>query len=35
METSKKTRGKVRPRKTIKETIKIDLEINDLDRNMV
>ncbi|AES80440.1 transmembrane protein, putative [Medicago truncatula] len=34
-EGSRKTRGKERSRKTIKETIKKDLEINELDHNMV
>jgi len=35
MEDSQITRGKGRPRKTIRETIKKDLEINELERNMV
>jgi hypothetical protein len=34
MEGSQITRGRGRPRKTIRETIKRDLEINELDRNM-
>jgi len=29
------TRGRGRPRKTIRETIKKDLKINELDRNVV
>jgi len=29
------TRCRGRPRKTIRETIKKDLEVNELDRNMV
>jgi len=29
------TRGRVRPRKTIRETIKKDLEINELEKNMI
>ena len=35
MERSQTTRGRGRPRKTIREVIKKDLEINDLDRSMV
>jgi hypothetical protein len=35
MKDSQITRGKGRPRKTTRETIRIDLEINELDRNMV
>jgi hypothetical protein len=35
MEGSQITRGRGRPRKTIRETIKKDLETNELDRNMV
>jgi hypothetical protein len=35
MEDSQITRGRGRPRKTIRETIRKDLEINDLDQNMV
>jgi len=35
MEDSKITRGRGRPRKTTTETIKKDLEINELDQNMV
>jgi hypothetical protein len=35
MEGSQITRGRGRRRKTIKETIKKDLEINELDKNMV
>lgn len=35
MEDSQITRGKGRPRKTIRETIRKDLEINELDQNMV
>ena len=35
MEGSQITKGRGRPRKTIRETIAKDLEINDLDRNMV
>jgi len=35
MEDSQITRGKGRPRKTIRETIREDLEINELDQNMV
>jgi len=35
MEDSQITRGRSRPRKTIRETIKKDLEINELDRNMI
>jgi hypothetical protein len=35
MESSQITRGKRRPRKTIRESTKKDLEINELDRNMV
>jgi hypothetical protein len=34
MEGSQITRGRWRPRKTIRETIKKDLETNELDRNM-
>jgi hypothetical protein len=34
MEGSQITRGRERPRKTIRLTIKKDLEINELDRNM-
>jgi len=35
MDDSQITRGRGRPRKTIRESIKKDLEINDLERNMV
>jgi hypothetical protein len=35
MEGSQITRGRERPRKTIRETIEKDLEINELNRNMV
>jgi len=35
MEDSQIIRGRGKPRKTIGETIKKDLEINELDRNMV
>jgi hypothetical protein len=35
MKGSQITRGRRRPRKTIRETIKEDLEIDELDRNMV
>jgi len=35
MEGSQITRGRGRPWKTIRETIKKSLEINELDRNMV
>jgi hypothetical protein len=35
MEDSQIIRGRGRPRKTIRETIKKDLETNELDRNMV
>jgi len=35
MKDSQITRGKGRPRKTIRETIRKDLQINELDRNMV
>jgi len=35
LEDSQITRGRGRPRKTIREIIKKDLEINELDRNMV
>lgn len=34
MEGSQITSGRGRPEKTIRETIKTDLEINELDRNM-
>jgi len=34
MEDSQITRGRGRPRQTIRETIRKDLEINELDRNM-
>jgi hypothetical protein len=33
MEDVKITRGRGRPRKTIQETIREDLEINELDKN--
>jgi len=35
MEDNHITRGRGRPRKTIRETIRKDLEINELDQNMV
>ena len=35
MEKSQTTRGRGRRKKTIREVIKKDLEINDLDRSMV
>jgi hypothetical protein len=35
MDSSQITRGRGRPRKTTRETIKKDLEISELDRNMV
>jgi len=35
MEDSQITRGRGRPKKTTRETIKKDIEINELDRNMV
>lgn len=35
MERSQTIRGRGRPRKTIREVIKKDLEINDLDRSMI
>jgi hypothetical protein len=35
MEDSQITRGRGRPRKTIRETIRKDLEINELDANVV
>jgi len=35
MEDSQITRGRGRPRKTIREIIRIDLKINGLDPNMV
>jgi len=35
MEGSQIIRGQGRPRKTLRETLKKDLEINELDRNMV
>jgi hypothetical protein len=35
MQGSQITRGRGRPRKTVRETIKKGLEINELDRNMV
>jgi len=35
IEGSQTTRGRGRPRKTIKETIKNDIEINELERNMI
>jgi len=35
MEDSRITRDRGRPRRTIRETIKKSLEINELDRNMV
>ena len=35
MDDSQITRGRGRPRKTIRETIKKDLEINELERNMI
>jgi len=35
MEGSQITRGRGRPRKTIRETIKKDLDVNELERNMV
>jgi len=35
MEESQVKRGKRRPRKTIRETIRKDLEVNELDPNMV
>ena len=35
MEDGQITRGRGRPRKTITETIRKDLEINNLDQNMV
>lgn len=35
MESSQIIRGRERPRKVIGETIKKDLEINELERNMV
>jgi hypothetical protein len=35
MEDSQITRGRERPRKTIRETIRKDLEINKLDPNIV
>ena len=35
MEGSQITRGRGRPRKTIRETIRKNLEINELDGNMV
>jgi len=35
MDSSQITRGRGRPRKTKRETIKKDLEISELDRNMV
>jgi len=35
MMDSRITRGRGRPRKTIRETIKKDLKINELDRNIV
>jgi len=35
MKDSQITRGRGRPRKTIRETIRKDLEINELDQNMV
>ena len=35
MEESQIKRGRGRPRKTIRETIKKDLEVNELDPNMV
>ena len=35
IEGSQTTRGRGRPRKTIKETIKNDIEINELERNML
>jgi len=35
MESSQITRGRGRPRKTISKTIKKDIEINELDRDMI
>jgi len=35
MENSQITRGRGKPRKTIIETIRKDIEISELDRNMV
>jgi hypothetical protein len=35
MEESQVKRGRGRPRKTIRETIRKDLEVNELDSNMV
>jgi hypothetical protein len=35
MESSQITKRRGRPRKTIRETIKKDLDVNELDRNMV
>ena len=35
MEESRVKRGRERPKKTIRETIRIDLEVNELDPNMI
>ena len=35
MESSHTCRGSGRPKKTIRETVKKDLELNELDKNMV
>jgi len=35
MEGSQISRGQGKPRKTIKETVKKDLEINELDKDMI